>query len=115
MQRIETLEFKSQIEENPRRKGGRKRGWRGLERSPVGGEAWLSSAIIDIHNPRLDTSVKCAARRPHAVSQNGFIPWQKDRPKEEREKKEVEKERERRGRRIRERQQNEEKGARRRE
>lgn len=39
--------------------------------------------------------MKCAARRPHAVPQNGFIPWQKDRSKEEREKKEVEKERER--------------------
>lgn len=44
--------------------------------------------------------MKRAARRPHAVPQNqGFIPWQKDRRKEEREKKE----RERRGRRIRER------------
>lgn len=49
--------------------------------------AWLSSAIIDIHNPKLDTSVK---RWPHAMPQNGFIPWQKDRPKKKRERGEEE-------------------------
>ena len=55
--------------------------------------------------------MKRAARRPHAVPQNqGFIPWQKDRRKEEREKKERGEEEELgRG------EQNEEKGARRRE
>ncbi|KOX77993.1 hypothetical protein WN51_05881 [Melipona quadrifasciata] len=48
----------------------------------IGGLGFLrAAAIINIHNPELETSVERAARRPHAVTKNRSVPAQKDRPK----------------------------------
>ena len=50
-----------------------------------------AAAIINIHNPELETSVERAARRPHAVTKNRSVHAQKDRPSRKRGKKKKEK------------------------
>ncbi|KAK1126901.1 hypothetical protein K0M31_004522 [Melipona bicolor] len=55
----------------------------------IGGSGFLrAAAIINIHNPELETSVERAARRPHAVTKNRSVPAQKDRPSRKRKKEE---------------------------